>query len=161
MQTRKKILMLTGVALLVPVLLLAQAAEKHLRHGGGGRLIRHIVKQLDLTPDQISQVKTIFANHKTELQTELKALQAKKTQQFDAIHADTLDEAAVRTAATATGQAEADLAVTRARIFGEVRQVLTPEQQAKLKEMLAKAHSFGDRIFSRIQSHLEDPLAGV
>jgi Spy/CpxP family protein refolding chaperone len=59
------------------------------------------------------------------------------------------------------GQAEADLAVTRARIFGEVRQVLTPEQQTKLQGMLAKARSFGEKIFSRIQSHLEDPLAGV
>jgi Spy/CpxP family protein refolding chaperone len=161
MQTRTKILTLAGVALLVPALLLAQAAEKHLRHGGGGMMIRHIVKQLDLTPDQIQQVKTIFANHKAELTPELKALHTSRGQLFAAIHADTLDEAAVKTAAAAVGQAEADLAVTRARIFGEVRQVLTPEQQAKLQGMLAKARSFGDRIFSRIQSHLDDPLAGV
>lgn len=50
--------------------------------------------------------------------------------------------------------------MTRAKVLGEVRQVLTPEQQAKLKTMLAKARSLGDRIFSRIESHLQDPLAG-
>jgi hypothetical protein len=72
MQTRSKILMLSGVALLVPALLLAQAAEKHLRHGGA--LVRHVIKQLDLTPDQVQQVKTIFANNKADLTTELTAL---------------------------------------------------------------------------------------
>ncbi len=159
MQTRSKILMFSGVALLVPALLLAQAAEKHLRHGGG--LIRHIVRQLDLTPDQIQQVKTIFTNHKADLTTELTALKTSRGQLFDAIHADTLDETAIHNAAAAVGQAEGNLAVTRAKILGEVRQVLTPDQQAKLKEMLAKARSFGDRFFSRIQSRLEDPLAGA
>jgi Spy/CpxP family protein refolding chaperone len=158
MQTRSKILMLSGVALLVPALLLAQAAEKHLR--GGGALVRHIIKQLDLTPDQIQQVKTIFANNKADLTTGLTALKTARGQLFDAIHADTPDDTAIKTAATAVGQAEGNLGVTRAKVLGEVRQVLTPEQQAKLKTMLAKARSFGDRIFSRIESHLQDPLAG-
>jgi len=161
MQTRSKILMFSGVALLVPALLLAQAAEKHLRHDGGHWLIRHIVRQLDLSPDQIQQVKTLFANHKADLTTELAALKTSRGQLFDAIHADTLDETAIHNAAAAVGQAEGNLAVTRAKILGEVRQVLTPDQQAKLKEMLAKARSFGDRFFSRIQSRLEDPLAGA
>ena len=44
MQTKSKILMLSGVALLVPALLLAQAAEKHLR-GGGALVHPQLVEQ--------------------------------------------------------------------------------------------------------------------
>jgi Spy/CpxP family protein refolding chaperone len=133
-----------------------------MRHGGG--LVRHVIKQLDLSPDQIQQVKTIFASHKADLSTELAALKTSRGQLLDAIHADTAgapDDTAIKTAAVAVGQAEGNLAVTRAKILGEVRQVLTPDQQAKLKTMLAKARSFGDRFFSHIESRLEDPLAGA
>jgi Spy/CpxP family protein refolding chaperone len=165
MKTRSKILLLSGVAALVPVLLLAQAAKEHMGHMGhmemGHGMIRHIVHQLDLTPEQIQQVKTIFANHKTELTTELTALKTSHGALFDAIHADTVDEAAIKSASAQAGQAHTNLALTRAKILGEVRQVLTPEQQAKLKEMLTHARSFGEKMFSGIESHLNDPLAGV
>ena len=122
MQTKSKILMLSGVALLVPALLLAQAAEKHLR--GGGAFARHMIRELDLTPDQVQQVKTIFANNKADLTTELTALKTARGQLFDAIHADTPDDTAIQTAAPAVGQAEGNLGVTRAKVLGEVRQAM-------------------------------------
>jgi Spy/CpxP family protein refolding chaperone len=163
MQTRSKILIVAALALLVPALLIAQAAEKHMEHMGMGMhgdAARHIIHALDLTPDQVKQVKTVFANHKAEIQTELAALKTDRGALFDAIHADTLDETAIRTAATALGQAEADLGVTRAKILGEARQVLNPDQQAKLKDLLTHAKGFGEKIFYHIESHLADPLAG-
>ena len=161
MQTRSKILMVSGLALLVPALLLAQAAEKHLGLGHGRGLVRHIVHELDLTPDQVQKVKAVLADHKAELKTELTAIQTSRGQLFDAIHADTVDEGAIRAAATGVGKAEADLAVTRAKILAEVRQDLTPEQKEKAKELLGKARSLRNRFFSHIESHLEDPLDGI
>src|SRR5436853_7722904 len=113
MKTRSKVLIASGVvvALLIPALLLAQAAKDRMGHMGMGHgMIRHIVHQLDLTPEQIQQVKTIFANHKTELTAELTAVKTSHGALFDAIHADTLDEAAIKSAAAQVGQAQADLA---------------------------------------------------
>lgn len=159
MKTRSQILLVSGIALLVPALLLAQAAEKSLRHGRG--LVRYIVHELDLTPDQVQKVKAVLADHKAELKTELSALQTSRGQLFDAVHADTVDESAIRTAATSVGKAEADLAVTRAKILSEVRQDLTPEQQEKAKALLAKARTLRERFFSHLESHLDNPLAGI
>ncbi|HTQ78368.1 MAG TPA: Spy/CpxP family protein refolding chaperone [Thermoanaerobaculia bacterium] len=162
MKTRSKILLASSIALLVPALLVAQAAQSHLeRLGGHGGFARRIVQKLDLSKAQIQQIKTIFANHKTELSTELTALEKARGEMFDAIHADTLDETAIRNAATGVGQAESDLAVSRAKVLGEVRQVLNPTQQAKLKELLADARAFGEGFFSRLHAHLTDPLAGI
>ena len=170
MKTRSKILILSGLAgiaaLVVPALLLAQAAQGHMGHMGHmgkdhGDMVRHIVHQLDLTPDQVQQVKTIFANHKPELTAQLTALKTSHGALFDAIHADTVDETAIKSAAAQAGQAQTDLALTRAKILGEVRQVLTPEQQTKLKALLVHARSFGEKLFSHIEGHLNDPLAGI
>jgi Spy/CpxP family protein refolding chaperone len=164
MQTKSKILILSSaVALLIPALLLAQAAKDHMGMMGMGHgdMVKHIVKQLDLTPDQVQQVKTIFANHKAELTTEVAALKTTRGTLFDAVHADTLDEAAIRAAAAQESQAHVDLALTHAKMLGEVRQVLTPEQQPKLKALLTHVRGLSDKIFSHIQAHLNDPLAGV
>ena len=162
MQTRSKILLVSGIALLVPALLLGQAAEKSLQHLSHGRgLIRYVVRELDLSPDQVQKVKAVLADHKAELKTELSALQTSRGQLFDATHADTVDETAIRAAATGVGKAEADLAVTRAKILSEVRQDLTPEQQEKAKALLAKARTLRERFFSHLESHLDNPLAGI
>ena len=94
--------------LLVPALLLAQAAQEHMGMGkmAHGGMMRHIVKQLDLTPEQVQQVKAIFANHKAELSTQVAALKATRGSLFDAVHADTLDEAAIRAAAASGNSSE-------------------------------------------------------
>jgi Spy/CpxP family protein refolding chaperone len=45
------------------------------------------------------------------------------------------DEGLVRARAAELAAVEADMAVTRARIYADVFQMLTPEQQAKAKEI--------------------------
>ena len=56
-----------------------------------------------------------------------------------ALHAATtsasFDEGLVRARAAELASVEADLAVSRARIYADVLQILTPEQQAKAKEI--------------------------
>jgi protein CpxP len=55
-----------------------------------------------------------------------------------AITAETFDETTIRSRSTEVAAVEADMAVARARIRAEVLQVLTPEQQAQLKQMEAQ-----------------------
>ncbi|MDP9120998.1 MAG: hypothetical protein M3O15_06465, partial [Acidobacteriota bacterium] len=71
------------------------------------------------------------------------------------VHTPPFDEAAVRAAAQQVGQAEADFAVTHAQIAAKVWPLLTPEQQAKAKEMLTKAQAHMDQMHSSMESHLE------
>lgn len=45
------------------------------------------------------------------------------------------DESAIRAEATKIGAIEGDMAIHRAQMMKQIRSVLTPEQQAKFKEM--------------------------
>ena len=57
----------------------------------------------------------------------------------EALHAATtspsFDEGLVRAKAAELAAIDADMAVSRARIFADVFQILTPEQQTKAKEL--------------------------
>jgi Spy/CpxP family protein refolding chaperone len=55
----------------------------------------------------------------------------------DAVASDTFDEATVRTRSAETAMVEADMTVARARIYSEVFQSLTADQQTQLKQLRA------------------------
>jgi protein CpxP len=159
---RNKALAIAGAAVLAPALLFAAVAANQAQHKGdlGQRMAAHMAKKLGLSDDQTTQIQGIFANHKAEMSTQLDSVKAARTALFDAIHADTFDENAVRAASAKVAQAEADLAVSRARITSEVRNVLTPDQQAKAKEMLTNARNRAEKWGARMHSHLTAGLDG-
>jgi len=143
---RHKVLALAAAAVLAPALLLAAAAANGPHAHQKGAFVQHIAQQLGLSAEQTQQVQGIFANHQAELTAQRSQLKTAHTALFDAIHADTFDENAVRAAAANVAQVEADVAVTRAKMVSEVRNVLTPDQQAKAKELLANFRSRADRM---------------
>jgi protein CpxP len=149
---RHKVLALAAAAVLAPALLLAAAAGQH-AHARGG-FAQHIARQLGLSAEQTQQVQGIFANHQAELTAQMGQLKTAKTALFDAVHADTFDESAVRAASANVAQVEADLAVSRAKIASEVRNVLTPDQQAKAKELLANFRDRAAKAGDRMHGHM-------
>ncbi|HXO19536.1 MAG TPA: Spy/CpxP family protein refolding chaperone [Thermoanaerobaculia bacterium] len=158
---RSKVLILCALCLLVPALLLAaaNAAGPAAEPGQHGGFLKHIAAKLDLTADQTTTIQGIFANHKADLTAQGTALMNARTALFDAIHADAVNEDAIRAAAQNVGKAEADLAVTRAKIHEEVSQVLTPDQQTKAKALLQKARTMAQRHANHMFSHITgDPL---
>ena len=162
MKKTSKILAVTAAAVLLPAALFAGLNRSASPPAGPGALARRIVQRLDLTPQQVGQIRAILASHKAELTAELARVKDARTQQFEAIHAEAFDEAAIRAAGRAVGQAETELAVTRGKIVSEIRPVLTAEQQAKAKEMLADARAFVEGFFERLQQRLQsDPFAGA
>jgi len=108
-------------------------------HGYGMRdhMMGFWAKKLDLTDAQKTQMKTIMQkehpvmkplfqqSHQIELQMRQYA-------------EGTYDEAKVRTLATQKAQVEAELEVQKTRIHNEMFQILTPDQQTKMKEMEAR-----------------------
>ena len=118
-------------------------------------MIEHVAQRLDLSDEQRDQIRDILLSHKDELQAELQAVRDARSAQFDAIHADTFNEAAIRAAAAEVGTAEAELAVTRGVIVSEVRQVLTPEQQAEAAKLRQDARSFVDSLVEMIRARFE------
>ena len=101
-----------------------------------------MLERLDLTGDQRDRVRQIMDSHRDE-QRALgdRAMKAHEALQ-DAITA-TFDEGAVRARAADVAVVDADMAVAQARVFGEVYQILTPEQQEKMKQR--REHMEGKR----------------
>lgn len=154
----RKVLALAGAAVLAPALLLAAVTAEHAHQQGG--FAQHIAQKLGLSDNQTQQVQGILANHKAEISSGIDRLKTAKTALFDAIHADSFDESAVRAAAANVAQAEADLAVSRAKIVSEVRGVLTPDQQAKAKELLASFRARAQAEGGRGHHHMDGLLGG-
>jgi protein CpxP len=108
---------------------------KHQQHD-----FKRIAKKLGLTDAQKAQAKTIFQANKdvvkpilTNLRTGQKNLQA-------LIHADVIDEAAIRAETTRLSGILADINVNRAKVNAQFRAILTPAQVAILKTLHKKDH---------------------
>ena len=112
---------------------------KHRQHN-----FKRIAKKLGLSDAQKAQVKAIFQANKevmmpiyTNLHAERKNLQA-------LLHADTVDEAAIRAETAKISGIQADLNVNRAKVGIQFRAILTPEQLVTLKSLHKKGHHKGD-----------------
>jgi Spy/CpxP family protein refolding chaperone len=122
----------------------AWAQPPHSGHGGfdvghHGRMMERMIERLDLTEEQRAQVEEVAkAQHEQYGPTREKLREAHKAV-AQTIHAETLDEAAIRDASAAAAALEADLAVARAQFFQQIRKVLTAEQLQELHEMFDEA----------------------
>jgi Spy/CpxP family protein refolding chaperone len=154
---RNKILALAGAAVLAPALLFAAAAATHANHGD---FSQHLAQKLGLSAEQTQQVQGVFANHKAELSAQMDRMKTAKSTLFDAVHADTFDEGTIRAAAANVAQVEADLAVSHAKMASEVRGFLTPDQQAKAKELMANFRDRAQKRGDRLQHHINGALDG-
>jgi Spy/CpxP family protein refolding chaperone len=120
-------------------------------HGHGYGMEFHrmgfYAKALNLTDDQKAQMKTIMQKeHPT-----MKPLFQQSHQielQLRQYSEGTYDEAKVRALAAQKAQAEVELTVAMTRIHNEMFQVLTTDQQAKMKEMEATHEQ-------RMQEHMQ------
>ena len=94
------------------------------------------LRQLDLTDAQREQVKAVMhKEHSTmkPLMTQLHAMQ----QQLKQYSEGTYDEAKVQALVAQQSQTLVQMKVQETRIHSEIYQLLTPDQQAKLKEIEA------------------------
>jgi protein CpxP len=124
---------------------------------GGGRglaALRMGLAQLNLTEPQKEQVKAILQGHREKAQ----AFAAQGRDAGRALHeaiADGADEATIRAKAADVAKVQADLAVFGAQLRKEVLGVLTPEQQAKAKELRLKALDRAEKMIQRRKKVLE------
>ena len=105
------------------------------RGGPGGPGVDIPLQQLGLSDAQREQGRTIVESHRDEN----KAIGDRLIAAHEALRAAStsgaFDEGLVRTRAAEVAAVESDAAVAHARVYSEIYQVLTPEQQAKLKEI--------------------------
>jgi Spy/CpxP family protein refolding chaperone len=97
-----------------------------------------VVERLGLTDAQKDQVKAILAAHQTDLKTLVGEAATAHKALDQAILLDPVSDAAVQSASAGVAAVEAQMAVVAAHVRAEVFQVLTDDQKAQIKTMVAK-----------------------
>jgi periplasmic protein CpxP/Spy len=135
--TRTRILTIGAAVLLTAAAALAQGWH----HRGG---FQHMLRQLDLTSEQQSQVKAIWAKEKPTLQPLMQQMRQNNAA-MDALVSSGFDEGKATTLATQNSQTAIQLQVEHAKIKSEIMQILTADQKAKLAQLEARHASRGQR----------------
>jgi Spy/CpxP family protein refolding chaperone len=125
-----------------------------------GSFLERAAVRLELTASQREEIRAIVTARQPELAAEIKSIRTARESLWTAIHADAADPAVIRGAAAAVGRAEGELAVTRAEIVGDVREVLTAEQEEELADMLAEVRLLVESLVARLREHADLALAG-
>ncbi len=152
----------TALVILTLAPLIAQAAPAAmLRHRLGdtplgrfvtGQVGRMLVlkSELDVTPKQREQVVSILRSHRAEIAKAAKPVVEKRRVLREATLAEKIDEARIRAAAEDLGKSLGDLAVLGAKIKGQVRDVLTPEQRDRIKAFHAENDQVVDKFIAQV-----------
>jgi len=99
---------------------------------GFGRHAARALAALDLTDDQKTGIKKILRDSGPAIEPLVDDVLRSRQALFEAVHASSFDEQAVRDAAASSARASADLAVEKARMVSRMRALLTPAQQERL-----------------------------
>ena len=105
--------------------------------GGPGLGLRGLFR-LDLTQEQLAAIKEIQADQQQAMESLRTAVQEARQALQQAVVAGDDDEA-IRSAATALGQAMGDAAIARAGVVKAIKAVLTEEQLTQLEAMKDQA----------------------
>jgi periplasmic protein CpxP/Spy len=110
--------------------------------------MRRGLAQLGLSDEQKQQIRSIFQSRKAEFRSFRDGMRQARRGVAKAIASDE-GEAAIRARSAELARMQADLAVFRAELRKQVLGVLTPEQQAKAKELRLKALERAERAIQR------------
>jgi Spy/CpxP family protein refolding chaperone len=103
---------------------------------------------LSLTPAQREEIRTLREAQRKDAQPLREKMRTARRQLQQAMRADVPDEAAIRSAAGAVAALQADQAVQQARARAQFMSVLTPEQQARMKQARARAARRAQRVYA-------------
>jgi Spy/CpxP family protein refolding chaperone len=112
-------------------------------------MLGRILHRLDLTDEQSEQIKAIQEASKEKTKDAGKAI-AEAAKALHEAASQEVNEAGIRAAATAVGNALGDRAVLRATTMASIKKVLTAEQLEKLEELRAKMKERAGRFRKRM-----------
>jgi len=147
-----KIVVFFCIAALTAFAGIAQAHERDgacgCEHGGEnyhhdfGKMHHHgfikMEKKLGLTDAQKAQAKAIFQGNRDAVKPIITNLRAEENNLRALMHADTIDEAAIRAETLKIAGIQANLNINRAKVGAQFRAILTPAQRETLKTLHKK-----------------------
>lgn len=120
-----------------------------------GQHFKKLATTLGLSAQQQQDIKAILQKDRPQFQPLIKQLVVERRALRTLIHADTIDEAAIRAQSAKVAAIQADQAVLRAHTGQDVRKLLTPEQVQKLKDFQATMERRHDRTGPHAMKHMD------
>jgi Spy/CpxP family protein refolding chaperone len=133
-----------------------RAAQSTTNGSPSGKLRERVKEKLNLTDDQLAQIKTALKSEKENIKSLLTRLHEAHAQLRAAIHQTGATETVVREAAAKVAAVESDLAVERLKLYGKISPILTADQRAKLAQYEAGMDQFVENVINRIDSKLSE-----
>jgi Spy/CpxP family protein refolding chaperone len=157
MKTHTKVLIAAGAVMVLTVggffAFLAHADTTNDVGFAKGRFARKLAR-LGVTADQKAEVKTILHKYQPTVGPLIKQVVTERRALRDTIHAETIDETAIRAQAAKVASLKSDLAVQRAHVSHDIRAVLTPDQLQKVKEMESDVDARIDGFLHRVANRI-------
>lgn len=119
-------------------------------------LPRGLADELEVTDAQHEQIRGILEQHRAEGQQLGERLHKAMQAQMAAVSSETFDENAIRAAASEVAAAQVEMAVLHGRVHAVVYQVLTPEQQAKARDLKSKREARMQERAKRVQERRQE-----
>jgi Spy/CpxP family protein refolding chaperone len=110
----------------------------------GARWMGRLRTQLGLSHEQVTTIRADLTADKDTLTHILSSLHEARINLRETIRKPGATEDEIRAASAKVATVEADFAVERAKLYGKISPVLTPEQLAKLDELQQRADDFVD-----------------
>lgn len=120
--------------------------------GMGDHMMGFFADYLNLTDAQQAQMKAVLQKEHGALKPLMQQMHQTR-QQLRQYEEGTFDEAKVRALAAQQAQAMVELTVQHARVHNELFQLLTPDQQTRMKEFEARREA---RMQKRMQRHMSN-----
>ena len=121
-----------------------------------GRLLERAKDKLDLTDEQITQIKAVLKSEKDNIKSLLTRLHEARAELREAIRAADATEASVRVAAARVAAVEADVAVQRMKTHGKISPILTDQQREKISRFQSRMEEVRDSAIDRIGERLAE-----
>ncbi len=127
---------------------LIAAGGTALAHKGGGwrggegprmeRMMERMAERLELDEEQRASIQAIIEQNRPAMQEHRRAMRENRQALHELMRGGTADEPTVRSLAEAQGDLTAEMIVERALMMQSIREVLTPEQQARAERMMER-----------------------
>lgn len=124
--------------------------------GGHGAHLLNVLLGLSLSDAQKHEIAVIMKTNRDEFKAVMGQVRDARKDVFDRINAEPLNEDAVRQAVRQLATVGEQAAVLRARVFSEIKGVLTPEQRKALADKRARFEAGFEHGKHRGSSLLDD-----
>ncbi len=99
-------------------------------------VLDQFLPRIDLTPEQTGKVRQLRFQHIRKMRTMIELERAHTKAYDDALFDPTMDQKEIEKRTHQLAEIRTDMLNAQARFFIELRQILTPEQFAKLRQMM-------------------------